>query len=259
MVSRCNLFDCMVDVVKGEMPGPIGMFRVPDDKGAALEYIIEYALNNALLVNVYKTYKNLLVPRVEGEDRTSEIDVLMVSDKGIFVLESKNYAGWIFGCADQRQWTASLNRYTKERFYNPIMQNRAHVKAVAAYLELPEGMFRSYIVFGERCELKQVPENTEEYHICQRRRLIKALRCDFRKRRTVLESDGLKDVTQRLDELAAGSSREARQTHIEQVQAAMRICPKCGKPLLERHRKSDGGLFIGCSGFPACRYIRDRW
>lgn len=125
------------------MPGPIGMLRIPDDRGDALEYIIDYALNNALLVNVYKTYKNLLVPRVEGEDRTAEIDVLIASDKGIFVLESKNYAGWIFGSADQHRWTASLNRYTKESFYNPIMQNRAHVKAVAAYLELPENMFRS--------------------------------------------------------------------------------------------------------------------
>lgn len=259
MASRYDLFDYMVDVVKGEMPGPIGMLRIPDDKGAALEYIIEYALNNALFVSVYKTYKNLLVPRDEEEIGTSEIDVLMASDKGIFVFESKNYAGWIFGSAGQHRWTASLNRYTKESFYNPIMQNRAHVKAVAAYLELPEGMFRSYIVFGERCELKQVPESTEEYHICQRRGLVKALRRYFKKQRTVLERDELNDIIQRLDKLAAGSTREALQTHVEHVQGAMRTCPRCGKPLLERHRKSDGGFFIGCSGFPACRYIRDRW
>ena len=77
--------------------------------------------------------------------------------KGIYVFESKNYSGWIFGSEDQQQWTMSLNAHTKERFYNPVKQNRAHVRALAAYLGLPESAFMSFIVFSERCELKKVP------------------------------------------------------------------------------------------------------
>ena len=41
----------------------------------------------------------------------------------------------------------------KERFYNPVMQNRTHVRALAAHLGLPGAAFKSYIVFSERCEL----------------------------------------------------------------------------------------------------------
>ncbi len=84
----------------------------------------------------------------------------MVHETGVYVMESKNYAGWIFGSAEQRQWTQTLEGGHKNRFYNPIIQNCAHIKALAAHLGLPEDAFRSYIVFSERCELRKVPAST---------------------------------------------------------------------------------------------------
>lgn len=63
-------------------------------------------------------------------------------------MESKNYGGWIFGGEGQRQWTQTFENGHKERFYNPIIQNRSHVKALAAHLGLPEGDLHSYIVFS---------------------------------------------------------------------------------------------------------------
>ena len=94
------------------------------NKGRYGEYLIYkylkgHEINGAMfLFNVY-------VPKENGE--TSEIDVIMIHHKGIFVFESKNYSGWIFGSETQRMWTQTLpkgrKRSHKESFYNPIIQN----------------------------------------------------------------------------------------------------------------------------------------
>ncbi len=49
----------------------------------------------------YKGYclQNLYIPRSDGN--TSEIDVLYLTQKGLFVIESKNYSGFIFGSENQ--------------------------------------------------------------------------------------------------------------------------------------------------------------
>ena len=67
------------------------------------------------------TLRNVYLPADKGE--TSEIDLLYITQKGIFVLESKNYSGWIFGSESQYQWTSSLPNGEKFHFYNPINQS----------------------------------------------------------------------------------------------------------------------------------------
>lgn len=254
-----NMFDYLLDVARGNAPGPIGMLKAPDEKGPLGEYLIKYALDNNLATTGYPTYTNLIVPGTDASANTAEIDVLLLTAKGIFVFESKNYAGWIFGSANQRQWTATLSKTKRERFYNPVLQNRTHVRALAAYLGIPERAFRSYIVFSARCVFKEVPDDTAEYCICQRPGLKSRLNADLRAREAIFSAERLGSLRARLDLLAAASSEDAREEHVEQVQAALRTCPVCGNPLVERHRKSDGGTFIGCSGYPKCRYTRNSW
>ena len=251
--------DYLADVITGNAPGPIGMLKAPDEKGPLGEYLITYVLDNTLATTGYPTYTNLIVPNAGSSAQTAEIDVLLLTAKGIFVFESKNYAGWIFGSANQRQWTASISKTEKNRFYSPILQNRTHIRALADYLGLETSAFRSYIVFSARCVLKQVPDDTAEYCICQRPGLRARLKRDLRERLAIFDNDTLRSIKGRLDLLAAASSEDAREEHVEQVQAALRTCPLCGKPLVGRHRKSDGGTFVGCSGYPKCRYTRNSW
>lgn len=75
-----------------------------------------------------KILRNVYVPKDNGE--TSEIDVLFITQKGIFVFESKNYSGWIFGDERSQYWTDSLPNRQKNKFYNPIKQNRTRAKAL---------------------------------------------------------------------------------------------------------------------------------
>ncbi len=78
---------------------------------------------------------------------------------GIFVIETKNYKGWIFGSENQRQWTQQIYRQ-KNRFQNPLHQNYLHVQALMAYLGLPENRFRPVVFFIGEAEFKtEMPPN----------------------------------------------------------------------------------------------------
>jgi restriction system protein len=92
----------------------------------------------------YHLLNNITVPIQEG---TTQIDHILVSTKGIFVIETKNYSGWIFGDETARQWTQVLYR-VKGRFQNPVRQNFLHVKAVEQLLDfLPREQIHSIVVF----------------------------------------------------------------------------------------------------------------
>ena len=112
---------------------------------------------------------NVYIPKENGE--TTEIDVLMIHKKGLFVFESKNYSGWIFGSESQKNWYQTLpsgrGRSHKEHFYNPVMQNRSHIKHLSVFLAEPFPM-RSIIVFSERCTLKNGPIYGEDISVINR-------------------------------------------------------------------------------------------
>lgn len=76
----------------------------------------------------YKVLNDLMLPS-KGNSSATQIDHVVVSNYGIFCIETKAYKGWIFGSANQEFWTQVIYRH-KERFYNPLRQNFAHAKAI---------------------------------------------------------------------------------------------------------------------------------
>ena len=93
------------------------------------------------------------------KDGTTQIDHILVSRFGIFVIETKDYSGWIFANADDRSWTQVLYR-VKFRFQNPIRQNYKHVCAVREVLDfVPANDIRSVVVFCGDAEFKtKIPD-----------------------------------------------------------------------------------------------------
>lgn len=76
----------------------------------------------------YKILNDLMLPS-RGNTATTQIDHIVVSNHGIFCIETKAYKGWIFGSANQEQWKQVIFRY-KGNIYNPLRQNYAHTKAI---------------------------------------------------------------------------------------------------------------------------------
>lgn len=242
--------------IKGEEPGLIETIRNYENAGQWGEYLTEYLLNEHNLPGKLKVFTNLYIPNQDKESyaKTTEIDVMMIHETGIYVFESKNYSGWIYGDADKRQWTQTLKNGWKNKFYNPILQNRSHIQALSEYLSLPREHFHSYIVFSERCELKRVPESCTDYVIVRRPRLLKALRRDICSRELLYPERAFSMIDQMLSIIT--TSEIEKRDHIERVKGFTEgmICPWCGEELVERTGKN--GRFLGCSGFPKCRFTR---
>lgn len=89
----------------------------------------------------YKVFNDVLLPS-DGNTRTTQIDHLVLSVYGIFCIETKSHSGWIYGSAGQEKWTQVFYR-KKYRFYNPLRQNYAHIKAIEQVLA---GRLRTPIV-----------------------------------------------------------------------------------------------------------------
>lgn len=102
------------------------------DEGKSGEQIIYRTLIDQIHVPENQILRNVYVPTADGN--TSEIDLLVVSKKGLLVFECKNYAGNVYGDAQRNKWIQYLGK-KKSFFYNPFMQNRSHVKHLKKYLE----------------------------------------------------------------------------------------------------------------------------
>lgn len=102
----------------------------------------------------YRVLNDLLLPSL-GNLQTTQIDHVVVSNFGIFCIETKNYKGWIFGSANQERWTQVIYHY-KSRLYNPLWQNYAHIKALEARLrpEYPTVPNLGFIAFPRAEKLK---------------------------------------------------------------------------------------------------------
>ena len=86
--------------------------------------------------------------------KSSQIDHIIVSDFGIFVIETKNYKGIIYGDENSNQWKQVIYQY-KNNFYNPIKQNLGHIYALNYVLrQLPVVNYFSLVVFTKRSQLK---------------------------------------------------------------------------------------------------------
>lgn len=146
-------------------------FWIPLDKGSQGEYLI---YRDLMYLQNYgcKLLHNIYLPRETNE--STELDVILISHKGIFVFESKNYSGWIFGDERNRNWTQTLpSRYgtVKKNFYNPIMQNNTHINCLRNIIgnDIP---IYSVVVFSDRCELKKIETTSKNVYVVKRKDLI---------------------------------------------------------------------------------------
>jgi hypothetical protein len=97
--------------------------KVRFDKGLNGEY--ETAKSLEKVKGYHKTILNCYLPN--GQDKMTEIDLIFIHETGIYVLESKNYSGWIFGKEEDKHWTQTFTNGKKVSFYNPVIQNKTHI------------------------------------------------------------------------------------------------------------------------------------
>lgn len=216
-----------------------------------------------------KILRNVYVPGKNG--KTTEIDLLYITKKGIFVIESKNYSGYIFGDEQNAQWTTTLyagkdwlgrNKVEKHHLYNPIWQNQTHIKFLKRYLNWDVQMM-SLIVFSNHCQLKQINYQSPDVVVCQVGNLPRWIRKMWRVYPNILSEPQIEEIYHSLLPLTHPSASVKKQ-HIRDIKDKRNdptVCPRCGGKMVLRTAKNGayaGKQFYGCSNYPRCRYTRNR-
>lgn len=115
------------------------------------EAVVSRALTTRFGGADYHLLNSVTLPTEEG---STQIDHLLVSRYGVFVIEAKHYAGWLFADARSASWTQVIYK-TKRRFQNPLRQNYKHLKAVQAVLDfLPAEAVMAAVVFTGSAEFR---------------------------------------------------------------------------------------------------------
>jgi len=143
--------ECFMDLLIGLIVvGIILNFFMPQIKGWLGETALNYWIKWKLDPQVYHLIPDVMLPTSDG---TTQIDHVIVSRYGIFVIETKNYKGWIFGREHDAQWTQQ-NFRRKDRFQNPLRQNYKHTQTLSDLTGIPGDYFISLVVFGGDCTFK---------------------------------------------------------------------------------------------------------
>ncbi len=227
--------------------------RRPKIKGKIGENRVQYSLKG-LPEDKYFILNDVLL---KSESGTAQIDHIVVSVYGIFVIETKNMQGQMYGSEKSSNWTQNIygNKYS---FKNPIHQNYGHIKAVEKALSGYGGLpIYSIIAFSENADLHVKSDKTPVVYISAVSSCIRALATTESipeiKAKEIFEMLGEKDI----------NDKETRREHISEAKfkkhsyeekAKQGICPRCGGNLVVRQGKR--GLFIGCSNFPKCRFTQ---
>lgn len=168
-------------------------------KGYYGEHLVQRELN---LVKLFgrkgEILRNVYIPKEDGE--TTEVDVIFITVKGIFVIESKNYSGWIFGDEKSFKWTVILPNKIKNKFYNPIKQNDLHIEYLRKYLDMDIPLF-SIIAFSERCELKKIKLERNDVFVIKRDYLYRTIRKIWKTSKDSLSENEVVEVYNKLKKL----------------------------------------------------------
>ena len=219
-------------------------------KGWVGEKATQFGMWVKLDDNVYRRFHDIILETEDGA--TTQIDHVVVSMYGIFIIETKNYAGWIYGSEKQAQWTQVLYG-TKNRFQNPLHQNYRHTMELARALDVPHEKVHSIVFFiGESTFKTEMPPNVMDRGLSGYIRSFQDIVFIGQQLRTIEEKIRM------LKENPASSKKE----HVERLVnrfTSDTTCPKCGSELVRRtvrQGKNAGKTFLGCSGFPKCRFTK---
>lgn len=199
----------------------------------------------------YKVINDLLI---QSGGHSTQIDHVVVSVYGIFVIETKYYQGWIYGGENSEYWTQNIygNKY---QLRNPLWQNQGHVKAIARIIgDSGKVPIFNIVAFSRQASIK-VDRSLPVMYWWNVVPYIK------RHKETHLTETLADEIYNTL--LSANiTDKAARKQHVTSVKhnqarrntaVANGNCPRCGGNLVLRNGRY--GRFYGCSNYPNCKYI----
>ncbi|MDR2822006.1 MAG: NERD domain-containing protein [Acholeplasmatales bacterium] len=206
----------------------------------------------AITLSKYKKSKYHLINdlMIEFDGKNSQIDHVLITNYGVFVIETKNYSGIIFGEENQREWLQVLYS-EKNNFYNPLKQNKTHIYALSHYLN-KYNCFFSFIVF-----IDSNIDNIDISNVCNLEDLMSNI---YKIDDVILTDKEIEEIYDRLINLkiypSTTTEEHINEIHKMQEDIDNNICPRCKGTLVLR--KGKYGEFYGCSNYPNCRFKKEK-
>lgn len=208
-----------------------------------------------ILKKITKKYNGKVINDVIiiDNDKSSQIDHVLFHKSGIYVIETKNYSGRIYGKYDQKEWTQVLMYgRVKNKLYNPIYQNNVHINRLMNVLDIKENIY-SCIIF--------VKGNTK-YITADNVYSPKMLKSFILER--INEDNYSEEIINELYNKLNDYKINPRKTikdHVKDIKIKREninnnICPNCNIPLILRTSKN-GNQFYGCSNYPKCKFTKN--
>ena len=207
----------------------------------------------------YRVLNDIYLPKPDGT--TAQIDHIVVSPYGVFVIETKTYKGWIFGDANSKVWTQSLcgkgRKASKFTFQNPVHQNYAHLCALENCTGISKDVMRPVIAFsGEATFKTERPDG-----VCYFGGVVKYIKSFTT---SIIKDEQMDEIVSSILEWQTTLTKGQIVAHVDNLKKRHEgvsvadsepRCPYCGAPMVLRTRKSDGKPFYGCSAYPKCKGI----
>ena len=249
-------------------------------KGMVGEWFINLCIRLFLDKREYRLLKDVTLPIPQG---STQIDHVIVSRFGLFVIETKNMKGWIFGNPTQKSWTQQIYR-RKHSFQNPLHQNHLHMMTLKSLLGLSDNQLHSVIFFIGDCTFKTpMPDNVMNRGLI---RYVKGITTP------VLAENEVAHVVDTIQQGRLAANWQTHRQHVTQLKTRHAdpsanhvstrepvrqsvanppsqsvsppdnpppICPRCGSTMVLRtatRGENKGNQFWGCSGYPKCRFIK---
>lgn len=199
----------------------------------------------------YKVINDLLL---QSGANSTQIDHVVVSVYGVFVIETKYMQGWIYGGENSEFWTQNIYGH-KYQLRNPLWQNQGHIRAICRLIGSQDSIpVHNIVAFSKQATLKIDRSLPVMYWW----RVVPFIK---RFKQPIISEDRAEEIYEKL--LASNvTDKKARKEHVSNVyrnqarrnfDVANGRCPRCGGELVLRNGQY--GRFYGCSNYPTCRYI----
>ena len=203
----------------------VAVIKSPWFKGKLGEFKVNLLLKLFLNKTKYHLIKDVTLPTFDelgNKTGTTQIDHIVVSQFGVFVIETKHFKGWIFGSEFQKQWTQQIYRH-KSKFQNPILQNYKHCKTIETLLGLgstdkqdkAKNLVKTLVVFTGSAEFKtDKPES-----VCYDSRLIKTIKAfDVQ----IIDTQQMAEIIEQIESGRLKRGFATNQQHVKHVKTLVK-------------------------------------
>ena len=187
--------------------------------------------------------------RFKVGDKTIQIDHIVVNQNGVFVIETKNYSGTIYGGDDIREWTQVLAYgNVVNKFYSPVKQNASHIYHLRKFLPKDIGI-KSVVVF-----VQGNIDHINSESVIALNEIRNCLKADWGNSLSDQQIARVVKLLQLHKDDTITISEHVENIHKMKEKIDNNVCPRCGGKLVLRN--GEYGNFYGCENYPRCKFIK---